>query len=538
MPNHYSQKKCNHCQDRLPENQTSLALCIHCRATLCGSCTRKYRFGGIGKNRGCPRSPKLRQGLWQPSSQARPVRSAFHIPFSCGACGRYQNPKQLIPLQWSKQGAWGCTECATHTDLQFLQGQQLQAPSMTFCCGTWNIQKYGSSSPLGKRQLVPLVIANMLGVTEADWLIVQEVTDAKLFIGNMNKQLKSSRLGHYKCSGGELTLGSGGTKDHYVLIYNTQKVSIVLGPLHFGSSERPLEESTVLFNRHNGGGVQGPVAGHRGSVGWLLSTVPYRSSSSLIWTMGVHTSPSGSTNMIPAQIHEIITHAATLRHDGIPVILAGDWYMQNDAPGYACSLEESGWQLIAPKYGTSLKHRNTEHTIQVADHLIVSDSCQVQHLWQFVPVNQQDQQGGIGDLQFPRGSVESIVSNPNLVTKARQFVRINTPQHLWEQLGGWLDLGIDHSPVVSQFTVQFDEGRRVEVPRNLNRTINEWSHQIVSNPPLRRSFTLNGKCPDCSGKLQPIESGGERILGEFTCPRCEVQVTVPGGRRVQFVRIQ
>ncbi|MBN1207339.1 MAG: hypothetical protein JXB05_20825 [Myxococcaceae bacterium] len=489
MPSHYTQKKCNHCQDEIPKEAMTLAVCTLCRARLCGACSRKYRFGGIGKNRGCPRSPKLQKHLWQPSLQARPLQSSFHTPFACPSCRRFQSPRSLMPLLWSKLGAWGCTECATQLDWARLGGQQLQAPALTFSCGTWNIEKYGSSTSSRKRALVPAVIANALSGTQADWLIIQEVTDAALFVRNMNRQLQQSGLGHYQCSGSEITLGSSGTRDHYVLIFNTRRVGIVLGPLHFGSNERPEVTSSVLFSRHKGGGVEGPVAGHRGSVGWLLSAVPYHSASSLIWAMGVHTSPSGSTNKIPAQIHEIVTHAARLRHDGIPVVLAGDWYMQKDAPGYASALQQSGWQLIAPKYGTSLKHKNDTHTIQVADHLLVSDTCEVHQLWQLVPVGTQ---GAVTDLQFPPFSVEALISNPNLVTDANKFVRISTPTHLWQQLGRWLPLKVDHTPVFARFTVQFDGGRIVEVPGNLTTTIKEWTFQIqTSSPPVRRLLSLS-----------------------------------------------
>jgi Endonuclease/Exonuclease/phosphatase family len=394
-----------------------------------------------------------------PDRDRRPVGSAFHTPVRCPSCERHAAPRDLLP---SRQGAWGCLVCVDADDVAAWRLSELREVTREQVCGTWNMQKYGSSSPQEKRDNVLQGLVALLRSEDPDWVLVQEVTDGGLFADDLRSRLARERL-HYDCSGQQVTLGAGSGLDHYILIYNVTKVAIVVGPRHVGANEAPERKAQIPYWRDKDGGVEGKVVPHRGSVVWLTCSLPYRGPHSLTWVMGVHTSPSGSTNNIATQIHEIMTHAAKLRHQGVPVVLAGDWYMQNCAPRYAEKLDTAEWTLIAPFYGTSLKHKNKEHKIQTADHLVVSEVCDVAWVRQYVPT----------PTNGPTGWRLSHLNAPPCIDP-ESFVARPTPEHVWSQMNRWMDMSVDHTPVLARFTMQPIRGRTIFVPGNLRPTIDDY----------------------------------------------------------------
>jgi hypothetical protein len=478
---------CNHCRKALSTADT--ATCARCRGGVCGDCAGEL-------DRACPRPKRKHEDLWIPDAERRGLDGVPWTPATCPNCGSVQWPRDLRPTEHG----WGCPACLDEDERAAWMLCEFRETTREQVCGTWNMQKYGEDTNDDKTGLVLDGLVAMLRAETPDWILVQEVTSGTRFAKDLRARLGHEKL-PYDCSGHELTLGRGSTQDHYVLIYHVAKIAIIMGPLHVGANEGPEHKTQVPFWRDKKGGVEGKVLPHRGSVVWLTCSLPYNGPYSLTWVMGVHTSPSGATNKIPAQIHEIMTHAAKLRHLGVPVVLAGDWYMQKCAPDYSSKLDAAEWTLLATYYGTSLKHKNTEHEIQAADHLVVSDVCEVAWVRQYVPVSSVGQRLQIRHLGTPA------------CLDPKSFAMRATPVDIWNAMKRWFDQGVDHTPVLARFTILPVRGRATFVPGDLSSTIDDWQRSGLTSRPgvgdLRarqtpRSYlrTTNGN--DRESRRQPV----------------------------------
>lgn len=295
---------------------------------------------------------------------------------------------------------------------------------------TWNMEKFCEGS-LKLEQKIQILL-KILDIYHPDFLVIQEVTDAAL--------LEKMTLGapvietdtHYYPLSKEYKMCQGPRfhaatySEHYVMFYNT---ATVLGDpelklLSAGGTK--LRDATPNQSIKFSTEERKP----RPMVTWRCQVPLFRINRDIVQEVivgAVHTSPS----YVNQQATKFVISATNIRdQEDIPMILSGDWYIQNGAKTLWGQLANGvdNWILVAPQKLTNFKELPSgDIGGQTADHHIVSTHF---HATDYQPL--------------------TISSLP-----MHSLGEHDEKKHTNEQLSKLLDIDVDHAPVLATLELKY-----------------------------------------------------------------------------------